>query len=106
MQPWLVTVLLASCLALPAPQSDDYGDYDESSLDVSTETPPNGLEEILKLGTQLTQGILELLSNKHLQNTVHLRCDLECQDMEESQAKTECEEQYCAELAEEDDYSI
>jgi len=32
-----------------------------------------------------------------------LRCDLECKDMKESQAKTECEEKYCKKLEEEDD---
>jgi len=76
----LVLLSLTSILALPAPQTedlgDDYGDYDESSLDIPAERPQGGLGDIIRLGTELTQGILALLSDKHLQNTVHTGLNL------------------------------
>jgi len=78
----LVLLFLSSSFSLPAPAPQtedlggDYGDYDESSLDIPTERPQGVLVEILRLGTQLTQGFLELLSSKHLQNTVHTGLNL------------------------------
>ena len=61
-----ISLVLATTLALPAPQSDDYddnyGDYDESVAGVGEDT--GGVGDILRSGAGLAGSLLSLFSSK------------------------------------------
>jgi len=79
----LIMVSLAASLStcLPAPQTsttpapqaadygDDYGDYDQESK--ATPQSSDGLGDILALGASLAEGLMAILANKELRESVH-----------------------------------